>query len=402
MNMTVKKTVLMTLKPMILKYNSIVWGRSGLSDIRDGIYLMKIGMQKDYLDPMANKGVVITDDIYPKRRNGSNLQTMSQTEAENIEKRQFLVVKQTLVRVLGGKIVTPIEFEIDDLRTLRIRSQMLIQLETIDEMLLRAALLANEKLNGLVNDYSSAKTIEVMSIQDTLEELSRKLQEHNENVNMMQMDEYMRILARSKELQERMKQILDLLDEQSVEHMLAQIEEIRRSGETAISVDRNIKFRALNQALEALKVKMRKAQQEIASQAEKDAREGLLQECQYLMSNLINAGRTQEAQLYDPKNADNPGSLCKTHIPRDELFYYMSTGSRIGSDEWFRALLTPEEFQLFKTNLLRDDFTRPYPPDFDFSLLSNQGDERFLTMVVRAPASIAKCRDFRAVRSSAL
>jgi hypothetical protein len=377
MNMTVKKTVLMTIKPMILKYNSIVWGRSGLSEIRDGIYLMKVAMQKDYLDPMANKGVVVTDQPYPQKRNGDNLQTMSQEEAENIEKKQFLVVKETLVRVLGGKIVTPIEFEINDLRTLRIRSQMLIQIETIDEMLLRAALLANEKLNGLVKAGESKQTQEIMALQSNLDELSKQIEEAKTASDLTQMDQYLKLLAKDDELTKRMQKMLSTLDRDSVNKLLAQIEEIRRAGETAVSVDRNIKFRTLNQALVSLGAKIKKAQAKQEKAVEEQVRIDKLAECKYIMSDLINRGKVDDAALYDPKNADTDNNLCKTKISNEEMFYYLTSSSQVGSDAWFESMLTKDEFDLYKSNLLRDDFTKPYPPDFDFRLLSNQGDERF-------------------------
>lgn len=377
MNMTVKKTVLMTIKPVILKYNSIVWGRSGLSDVRDGIYLLKIAMQKDYIDPMANRGVVITNDVYPHKRTGNGTQVMTQEEAQSVERKQFLVVKETLVRVLGGQIVTPIEFEINDLRTLRIRSQMLIQIETIDEMLLRAALIGNDKLNGLLKEGKSEKTVKIMGLQQTLDELKSKIDEMKANQDVALMSEYLQLIARSDELKAQMETILSTLDKDSVEKILSQIDEIRGTGETAISVDRNIKFRILNETILSMRKKMRQEAAKQEKEAVKKATDDKLTECRFIMSNLINQGKVDEAKLYDPTKADTDGSLCKTKIPKDELFYYLTSSGQVGSDEWFQALLTKDEFALYKSNLLRDDFTKPYPPDFDFSLLSNQGDERY-------------------------
>lgn len=377
MNMTVKKTVLMTIKPIILKYNSIVWGRSGLNDLRDGIYLMKVAMQKDYIDPMANKGAVITNDPIPKKLMGNSVQAMTQEEAESIEKKQFLVVKETLVRVLGGQIVTPIEFEINDLRTLRIRSQMLIQIETIDEMLLRAALLANSKLDGLLKDSKSESTVQIMGLQKSMDELQREMEEYKKNKDYAIMEEYLRALARSEDLKRQMTDLLSSLDKDAAAALLKQIEDIRGTGETGVSVDRNIKFQVLNKAIESLKNKLASASAkqeksilQIEAQQKRD-------ECQALKDAFTKQGQTEQAKLWDPANADQEGSLCKTVIPKEELFYYLTSHGKVGTDEWFKALLTQDEYDLFNSNLLRDDFTKPYPPDFDFNLLSNQGDERY-------------------------
>lgn len=377
MNMTVKKTVLMTIKPIILKYNSIVWGRSGLNDLRDGIYLMKFAMQKDYIDPMANKGAVITDDPIPKKLMGNSVQPMTQSEAESLEKKQFLVVKETLVRVLGGQIVTPIEFEINDLRTLRIRSQMLIQIETIDEMLLRAALLANSKLDGLLKETQSESTVEIMAIKKTLDELAKEMEELKKNQDYAIMEQYLRALARDKELKARMESLLSSIDPEAAKKLLAQIDELRGTGETGVSVDRNIKFQVLNDAIKSLKSKITgaaaKQEKSILQEYAQEKRE----ECKFIAEKLVEQGKADEAKLWDPSKANQDGYLCKTEIPKSEMFYYLTSHGKVGTDEWFKALLTESEYGLFSSNLLRDDFTKPYPPDFDFNLLSNQGDERY-------------------------
>ena len=45
MNLTVKKTVLLNLKPKVLKYNSIIWGRSGFAELRDGIFYAQLNFE---------------------------------------------------------------------------------------------------------------------------------------------------------------------------------------------------------------------------------------------------------------------------------------------------------------------------------------------------------------------
>ncbi len=388
MNMTVKKTVLMQIKPVVLKYNSIVWGRSGLSELKDGIYLMKVAMQKDYIDPLANKNVVIRNEPRPLIKNGNDVRPMTQEEAESVEKKQFLVVKEMLVRVLGGQIVTPIEFEIYDLRTLRIRSQMLIQLETIDETLLRAALIADKKLGQLFSGDNTNTTIKIMGLQDDqeannleMDQISAQLDSLVAKQNLQLIQKKAQLLTKNDELKKQMESLLKNIDPEVVEKVLAQVDEIRRSKETDVSVDRNVKFRQVNDAIDEKVESIRRKIKAQAAKLEKDlvrtTQRSKLDECYALMSNLVNRGFVEEGKLYDPNKADTDGSLCKLNLSKDELFYYLSNTDMAGSDEWFKSLLTEEEYKLYQSNLLRDDFTNPYVPNFDFNLLSNQGDERF-------------------------
>ena len=230
LNLKVKKAVLLSLHAYALKYNSIVLGRGATEKLRDGVYLMKVALQKDYLDPSA-RGVKIYDKklSYGNTRSeefesgeslieglkgrtleelnnlrlydtikfeaqlssgevnwvelkdtGSQPQPVAVDEQNNLikfyedndgnvypavrfyedesgnihsvnhgaplpndltghSKKQFITVQQKLVRVIGGRIITPVEFEISDLRLMRIRNQFFLQLETIDEHKLRLA-----------------------------------------------------------------------------------------------------------------------------------------------------------------------------------------------------------------------------------------------------------------------
>ena len=226
LNLKVKKVVLVSFHVYALKYNSIILGRGATERLRDGVYLMKVALQKDYLDPSA-RGVT----IYDKKLSGNNneesntntgeefltamegktinelnslrlydtfklqqssgefnlvelndeisrpvavdkdknpikfyednygnvypaakLYTDSKGNVHRVNhgdplpntllgnaKKQFITLQQKLVRVIGGRIITPIEFEINDLRLMRIRNQFFLQLETIDERKLRKA-----------------------------------------------------------------------------------------------------------------------------------------------------------------------------------------------------------------------------------------------------------------------
>lgn len=123
MNLQVKKTILLELRPQVLRYSGIVGGRKVTEDIRDGIYLLKVAIQKDYLDP-AEKNVFIKKrkDRFEKR-----------TQKKEIAKKYYVDVASKLVQVFDGHIITPVELSMSDLRLMRVRSQFLIQLETVDE-----------------------------------------------------------------------------------------------------------------------------------------------------------------------------------------------------------------------------------------------------------------------------
>lgn len=138
MNLVVKKVLLLKLEPKVLRYSSITDGRKNIGQLRDGIYLLKLAVQKDYLDPAA-EGVVIGFDKDQKK---------TYVEApEKAKTREYINGIKKLVRVQNGEIITPVEIAVRDLRLLRIRSNMLIQLETIDEkkLIMSAIVHANLK-----------------------------------------------------------------------------------------------------------------------------------------------------------------------------------------------------------------------------------------------------------------
>ncbi len=101
MNMKVKKNVLFRIEPLVTRYNSIVKGRGEKESLRDGFYLLKTALQKYYDD--------------------------------HGEVKQFLDTHQKVVLVQGGVIVTPTYFSVADLRLMRVRSNLLVELEPLDE-----------------------------------------------------------------------------------------------------------------------------------------------------------------------------------------------------------------------------------------------------------------------------
>lgn len=137
MNLEVKKQILLNLRPDVLRYSGIIGGRKVTESLRDGIYLMKVAIDKDFLDP-ADKGNV----LYPQKVKGVNGKPDVTTGFEHmpdLKTKHFITVAQKLVRVNAGEINTTVEFSMQDLRLMRVRSQFHVQLEAVDEPMLQAA-----------------------------------------------------------------------------------------------------------------------------------------------------------------------------------------------------------------------------------------------------------------------
>lgn len=260
LNLKVKKAVLLQAYPYVLKYNSIVRGRLGTEKLRDGVYLMKVALQKDYLDPAA-KGVRIYDEklknpIYlADTRNAENFvldrqfmdninpeDYLTEEELKNLDedermelarervsyqdafpnafdrfkeldpsaggskgtaamtyapdgrsgdhidhelieatdlredKKEFISTQTKLVRVLGGMIITPIEFEVDDLRLMRIRNQFFIQLQTIDEHKLRYATMIDQTFKDMnLDGYIEERYEELFKALDKIDDIESEI-----------------------------------------------------------------------------------------------------------------------------------------------------------------------------------------------------------------------------------
>lgn len=369
MNLTVKKSVLMNIDAKVLKYNSIIWGRSGLMDLRDGIYLLKIAMQKDYLDPTAPGRAISVD----KRSGQSRVKT---ADANDKETKQYLIVKESLVRVLGGKIVTPIEFDVTDLRTLRIRAQMFIQLETIDERLLRLAVLLDEKFSSILGHDGLKTTPEILNEMAAQEKIEKELDAANAATNSK---EIQRLSKEKQASQEKLNKLFVNVDRTTVARVMQEMQHIRQMGESGVSNDRNRKYQAINETLRAqinsAKAKIDKKIKMDESLAHKDFQKNREQECQTIAAQLKADGRDDEAKLYDTEKAKD-GAYCDLSLSDENKFYYLTSVMDIGSDRWFKSFLSQEEYVALKSNTLRDDFTKPYKPNYDFDLLSNEGDEK--------------------------
>lgn len=140
MNLNVKKMLLFRVDPRVVRYSSIVNGRRATESLRDGIYLLKVAVQKDYFDAAA-EGVSIGRDM----NSGA---TRLQFE-EEAKRKQYITAIKRLVRVQDGTIITPIEISMRDLRLMRIRANLMVQLETIDEKELTKISIMHDELRKL-------------------------------------------------------------------------------------------------------------------------------------------------------------------------------------------------------------------------------------------------------------
>ncbi|MBX3022219.1 MAG: hypothetical protein KF799_11145 [Bdellovibrionales bacterium] len=130
MDLEVKKTVLMELSPEVLRYSGIKDARKMTENLRDGIYLLKVAIQKSYLDPRDNSHLLISDEKYQAK--------MEKVGSRELATKEYITTNTVLVRVVSGLIIVPIELTMRDLRLMRVRSNFIMQLETVDERLIQA------------------------------------------------------------------------------------------------------------------------------------------------------------------------------------------------------------------------------------------------------------------------
>lgn len=156
MELDVQKWVLMGIVPQVLRYSGIINARKMVERLRDGIYLMKVAIQKSYLDPRDNSGTIL--------KNNKNLQAeLMRVDGAELAEREYITTNQVLVRVVDGVIIYPVELTMRDLRLMRVRSNMMIQLEMVDERLIQA--------------YHVFKQfgVEKQKIKESLEEFQKKM-----------------------------------------------------------------------------------------------------------------------------------------------------------------------------------------------------------------------------------
>ncbi len=226
LTLNVKKAVVMALDPLVER-NTINEGRR-FEPLRNGIYLVKIALVKYYLDPFQNNTKLVKID--PNKPNGSincpiaeedptsavilpqdsvDLSTDYPTDEPELVnekepevgyrletvscngeavKGQYTTVIKKLLRVQAGRITTPLEFSMRDLRMMSIRSNIMVQLETIDEKKLLRDNIADARLNQLVEEYYAVRT-EDMTPEEKEAFLREKIAE-----NAAQAEELQRVL----------------------------------------------------------------------------------------------------------------------------------------------------------------------------------------------------------------
>lgn len=102
LNLIVRKNIIFRIEPFVIRAHSLTQGRGNNREpIRDGIYLLRTAIQKIYDD--------------------------------HGREREFIDTYETPVRVQSGAIVAPIEYAMKDLRLMRVRSNMLMELIPLDE-----------------------------------------------------------------------------------------------------------------------------------------------------------------------------------------------------------------------------------------------------------------------------
>lgn len=148
LTLNVKKAVVMTFDPLVQRFG--IQKDRYFEPLRDGIYLMKFALVKYYIDPFKNKTY-----LNKKTRRGSDQSYFEFKTTKNGEqiKDQFTTVVKKLVRVQGGRITTPVEFSMRDLRMMSIRNNLIVEIATIDEHELLRDNLANEELKEIEADY---------------------------------------------------------------------------------------------------------------------------------------------------------------------------------------------------------------------------------------------------------
>ncbi len=424
LNLKVKKAILFKAYPYVLKYNSIVFGRKGTEPLRDGIYLMKVALQKDYLDPAA-KGVRIYDknlgpleraetesDEEPKTAyemydqefgqytelsgqnptsqpmmvdiNNQDVNHRLLTDTElNESKKEYISVQTMLVRVLGGMIITPVEFEVDDLRLMRIRNQFFIQLQTIDEHKLRIATMIDQTFNEMFRDGDiEQKYEEIFRTLENIENIENEViqlqadQKEQAEINQAILAEITRKGLQIEELRAQVDDLFGLNQfevnseayinrKKQIEDRLNRLAEYRAmvngvDGISAMSSFRNDKRLLINRIMSHLQRENQEAIEEGSERVDPDMENDTL-----LLPDPNNATRTVEVDKDPFLKFFFANSLDLGNDPLSRILDYKIAQARQEGDDSFALDL--ESLQI-------TDFTlSPLTPSFSFDMLRNDG-----------------------------
>lgn len=216
MELDVKKWVLMGLVPQVLRYSGIINARKMVERLRDGIYLMKVAIQKNYLDSRDNSGWLL--------RNTPEYQSEMVSIGGNqpIHAKEYITTNMVLVRVVDGVIIYPIELSMQDLRLMRVRSNLLIQLEMVDERLVQAYhvfkkySILDQDLEQKLKEFKDM--LEKSKSGDSLPEIRKKLGDLEVAPELKRFENDRNLMARSsdlsgarKGLEDRVNHIQDMI-----------------------------------------------------------------------------------------------------------------------------------------------------------------------------------------------
>ncbi len=205
LTLNVKKAVVMTFDPLIQRFG--IQKDRYFEPLRDGIYLMKIALVKYYIDPFKNKTYLTkaedgTSNSHVLDENGQKIVTnyvLKDSGGEQI-KDQFTTVVKKLIRVQGGRITTPVEFSMKDLRMMSIRNNLIVQIETIDENKLMKDNIIDSKIRTLMEEYENFNS-EGMTETEKDEFLEQKRLEllENKDTLLAEMEEELRLIKQERE-----------------------------------------------------------------------------------------------------------------------------------------------------------------------------------------------------------
>ncbi|MCJ8278105.1 MAG: hypothetical protein MJK18_14790 [Bdellovibrionales bacterium] len=242
LTLNVKKAVVLALDALVQK-QTINRGRQ-FEPLRDGIYLAKIALVKYYIDPFQqglrlirgqdgehNLHYVYEGEIDPVDEDINDI--TDRQELRDATKGEYTSVIKKLIRVQAGRITTPLEFSMRDLRMMSIRSNIMVQLETIDENLLLQDNIINAKLDEYERQYNLYNCVGGVSQGECLDESERQalrermLSEREEGLDRYReiIGGYLEDLHRQREGQGQLTETLDGII-QEMENNLASDTEI--------------------------------------------------------------------------------------------------------------------------------------------------------------------------------
>ncbi len=162
LTLNVKKAVVMAMDPLVQR-DTLYRGRI-FEPLRDGVYLAKIALVKYFIDPFQNGIHLIQCDPSfgncpcPEGDNTCNeaskkYHVQPVSDGGEARKGQYTTVIKKLIRVQAGRITTPLEFSMRDLRMMSVRSQIMVQLETIDERALLQGNIVDQRIDELERHF---------------------------------------------------------------------------------------------------------------------------------------------------------------------------------------------------------------------------------------------------------